>query len=71
MPHLLAEGRGGVTAGTTTQVPVKCPQCFRVVTLTVEEYIDEDGEKYVMAEPVLHAMSLHMRVGCVGKRSTA
>lgn len=70
MPVLLA-GRRGVSAGVTTQVPIKCPQCFRVVSLTAEEYIDDDGEKYVMAEPVMHAMGLHMRVGCVGKRRTA
>jgi hypothetical protein len=71
VPRLLGAWGAVVSAGVTTKVPVKCPQCYRVVTLTAEEFIDEDGEKYVMAEPIHHAMSLHMRVGCAGGRSTA
>lgn len=66
MPGLL--GRRGVNAGLTTEVPVKCTQCFRIVHLNGEEYIDEDGEKYVEAEPIMLAMSLHMRYGCIARR---
>lgn len=70
MRRLLAKGRG-VSAGVTTKVPMKCPQCFRVVTLTAEQYTDEFGQKWVDGERIMHAMILHMRVGCVGKRRTA
>lgn len=65
MPVLL--GRA-VTVLPTVPVLVKCTQCYRIVRLTGEEQVDEDGERYVDAIPVYRAMALHMTYGCTARR---
>lgn len=53
---------------TTAKVHVTCPQCFRIVQITAEQYVDEDGDKYVEAPVVWQAVSIHARYGCVARR---
>jgi hypothetical protein len=67
VPGLLVDGLMNVSS--TAQVPVTCPQCFRVVQITAEQYLDEEGEKYVEAPVVWRAMSIHTRYGCIARRS--
>jgi hypothetical protein len=54
--------------GVTTKVHVTCPQCFRVVQITAEQYVDEDGERYVDAPIVWRAIEIHASYGCVARR---
>lgn len=56
-----------VTVLPTTQVLVKCTQCLRVLHLTAEEHVDEDGDRYADAGPIYRAVGLHQTRGCMAK----
>lgn len=52
----------------TTKVCVTCPQCFRPIEITAEQYVDGDGDVYVEPLPIWRAVSIHVRYGCVRRR---
>jgi hypothetical protein len=43
---------------------------LRVLHLTAEEHVDEDGDRYVDAGPIYRAVGLHQTRGCLTKRSS-
>lgn len=55
----------------TSQMTVlmKCTQCFRLVHLSGERQVDEDGTPYVDGLPIYRAMALHMTRGCLRRSS--
>lgn len=66
MSHPGVEPRWGNTmAGPTgRRIGFECPQCHLPVYLTPVMVPDISGGLLVQPEPLVHAIAIHMRVGC-------